>query len=158
MSIETDGSVQDRRSAKVRWAGVALTLLGCGHLAGGLAMTAPRDIGSWFSATLWRPDEGVVDMSPAMSGFWLTIGSFGAPVTILGMLLVWLGRHGIVPPRWMAWTLVTWSAIAAVILEPAPWVVGLGAGGLLLSASQRPAPDLRERRDRRGASTGRSPQ
>jgi hypothetical protein len=43
------------------------------------------------------------------------------------------------PPRFVAWLLVVWSGLAAVILEPAPWVLITGAGVLLLTASRRPA-------------------
>jgi hypothetical protein len=109
---------------------------GTGHLIGAFALTV-RDHGHrWFSADLWRLDEGILDMSPAMAAFWLTTGSFAGPLILFGAMVLWLDRQGIAPPRFLAWMLVAWSALAAVILEPAPWVLLTVAGGLLLTAAR----------------------
>jgi hypothetical protein len=78
-----------------------------------------------------------------MAAFWLTTGSFAAPLIMFGAMVLWLERQGLAPPRFMAWILVGWSAVAAVILEPAPWVLLTVAGGLLLAAA-RPLPGRAE--------------
>ena len=124
---------------KVAWAGRILVVFGIGHLAGSLALTSRDHAHRWFSAQLWRPEEGILDMSPAMAAFWLTTGSLGAPLIVLGVLVLWLGRRGMTPPPSVAWMLVAWSLVAAVILEPAPWLFITLAGGLLLAAA-RPSP------------------
>ena len=114
-------------------------VFGTGHLAGALALTAREHADRWFTAELWRMEEGILDMSPAMAAFWLTTGSFGAPLILLGALVLWLDRQGMAPPRFAAWMLVGWSLLAAVIVEPAPWVLITAAGVLLVTASGRPA-------------------
>jgi hypothetical protein len=140
MSIDTRGSIIDAaQDRKVRWAGRILVVVGTGHLLGAFALTVRDHAHRWFSAELWRLDEGILDMSPAMAAFWLTTGSFGVPLILLGALVLWLDRQGIAPPRFVAWMLVAWSAMAAVIVEPAPWAVITVAGGLLLAAA-RPSP------------------
>ncbi|MGY5223178.1 hypothetical protein [Nocardia asiatica] len=76
-------------------------------------------------------------MSPAMASFWLTTGSFGVPLVLVGVLVLWLDRRGIVPPPFVAWTLGIWSALAGVILEPAPWALAWIAVGLLAVGARR---------------------
>ncbi len=136
MDIETRRSIRplanDRR---VKWAGRLLVAFGAGHLIGAFALTLKDHGHRWFSAELWRLDEGILDMSPAMAAFWLTTGSFAAPLILFGAMVLWLDRQGIAPPRFLAWMLVVWSAVAAVILEPAPWVLLTVAGGLLIAAA-----------------------
>ncbi len=125
--------VRDRR---VTWAGRILVVFGTGHLVGALALTVHDHGRRWFSAQLWRLDEGILDMSPAMAAFWLTTGSFAAPLILCGAMVLWLDRQGVAPPRFVAWMLVAWSAVVAVIVEPAPWVLLTLAGGLLLAAAR----------------------
>lgn len=123
----------------VRWAGRILVVFGVGHTLGGLILTAPKHADAWMSLKLWSPDEGVLDMSPAMAAFWLTTGSLGVPVVILGMLVLWLDRRGVVPPPFIAWTLGAWSLVAAWFVEPAPWVLIWLAAGLLIVGNRRAA-------------------
>ncbi|GAA4386321.1 hypothetical protein GCM10023088_57120 [Actinomadura verrucosospora] len=79
----------------IRWAGLLLILLGAGHTLGGLLLTAGRHADSWFTGRLWRPEEGITDMSSAMAAFWLTLGSFGVPLAVVGMIVLWLDRRGL---------------------------------------------------------------
>jgi hypothetical protein len=123
----------------IKWAGRIIVFLGVGHLLAGLVLTSPHYADSWFSARLWRPSEGIVEMSPTMAAFWLTTGSFGLPLIVVGMIVLWLDRRGIVPPPFIAWTLGIWSVVAAVIFAPAPWVLVWLAGGLLLAGARRSA-------------------
>jgi len=140
MSIDTERSaIGPGSDARVRWAGRILLLLGTGHLVLALALTIDAHADRWFTAQLWRLDEGILNMSPAMAAFWLTTGSFAGPLIMVGVLVLWLDRQGIAPPRSVAWMLVIWSALAAVIVEPAPWVLITVAGGLLLAARRRTA-------------------
>ncbi|MEU9872845.1 hypothetical protein AB0C87_33955 [Actinomadura sp. NPDC048021] len=79
----------------IRWAGLLLILLGAGHTLGGLLLTAGRHADSWFTGRLWRPEEGIAGMSSAMAAFWLTLGSFGVPLAVVGMIVLWLDRRGL---------------------------------------------------------------
>ncbi|WP_330228965.1 DUF6463 family protein [Nocardia sp. NBC_00508] len=121
----------------IKWAGRLFVFLGFGHTAASYVLTAPEHADSWFSAELWKPEEGVTEMSPAMASFWLTAGSFGVPLMVLGMVVLWLDRRGIVPPLFIAWTLGIWSVVAAVTLEPAPWALAWVAVGLLAAGVRR---------------------
>jgi hypothetical protein len=141
MVIDTSSSVTRGGSdERVRWAGRILVIFGTGHLTGAFALTVREHADRWLSLELWRLDEGILDMSPAMAAFWLTTGSFAAPLVLLGAVLLWLDRRGMAPPRFVAWPLVAWSALAALLLEPAPWLLITAAGGLLVAAG-RSAPD-----------------
>jgi hypothetical protein len=123
----------------IKWAGRILVFLGVGHMLGALVLTIPHHADSWLSAKLWRLEEGVVEMSPAMATFWLTTGSFAVPLAVIGMIVLWLDRRRIVPPPFIAWTLGIWSVVAAMILEPAPWVLAWLAVGLLVAGARRSA-------------------
>lgn len=121
----------------ITWAGRLLILLGAGHTLGALALTSASHAGSWFGGRLWRADEGILDMSSPMAAFWLTTGSFGVPLVVVGMLVLWLDRQGLTPPPFIAWTLGTWSVIAGVIMEPAPWIIAWVAIALLATGTHR---------------------
>ncbi|WP_280239725.1 DUF6463 family protein [Nocardia abscessus] len=121
----------------IKWAGRLLVFLGLGHTLGSYVLVAPDHADSWFGAKLWSPEEGISEMSPAMASFWLTTGSFGVPLALIGVLVLWLDRRGIVPPSFVAWTLGAWSVLAGVILEPAPWALAWIAVGLLAVGARR---------------------
>lgn len=121
------------------WAGRLIVLLGAGHTLLGYLLTAPRHAGAWFGGRLWNPGEGMADMDPAMGAFWMTTGSFGIPLVLVGLTVLWLDRRDIVPPSFIGWTLGVWSVLGAVIFEPAPWPIGWVAAGLLIAGSRRAA-------------------
>lgn len=135
-------SFVSRESVMVRWAGRILVVLGAGHMLLGLILTVPKHAGAWMSLQLWSPDEGVLDMSPAMAAFWLTMGSLGVPLVVIGMLVLWLDRRGVVPPAFIAWTLGGWSIVMGWFVEPAPWVLIWVAVGLLVVGGRRAAPGV----------------
>ncbi|MFJ8650110.1 hypothetical protein ACIRNI_28865 [Streptomyces sp. NPDC093546] len=121
----------------IKWAGRIFVFLGLGHTLGALVLTLPRYADAWFTAELWPLKEGIVEMGPAMGAFWLTTGSFGIPLIVVGLLVLWLDRRGIVPPPFVAWTLGVWSLLGAVMVEPAPWVLAWVAVGLLVAGARR---------------------
>ncbi|WP_280382516.1 DUF6463 family protein [Nocardia wallacei] len=123
----------------IRWGGYLLTFLGAGHTVAGLILTAPREGDAWFNGQLWQLDEGVTPMSQPMATFWLTTGSFGIPLVMIGLLVVWLDRRDIVPPLFLAWMLGIWSLVCGVIMEPAPWPLAWIAVGLLVAGAHRAA-------------------
>lgn len=121
----------------ITWAGRILLLLGAGHLLAGFVLTLPRHGGDWFSGALWGQGGDIMEMSQANSAFWLTGGSFGVPLVLLGGLVVWLDRRDIVPPAFLAVGLAVWSVFAAIVFEPAPWPVVWIAAGLLVAGARR---------------------
>lgn len=126
----------------IPWAGRILVLLGGGHFVAAYVLTWSRHAVVWFGADLWSPQEGVLEMSPAMAAFWLTTGSCGLPLAVIGLIVLWLHRRQIVPPSFIPWALGLWSLIAAVILGPSPFVLGLVAAGLLFAGGRRSGPHV----------------
>jgi hypothetical protein len=106
-------------------------LYGAAHTV--LALTvegAARHAGAWFSGELWGAD--FANMSPANSAYWLTLASFGPPLIVIGLIVLWLDRRGITPPPFIAWTLGILTVVDAVILLLTPWPILLLANILLL--------------------------
>ncbi|MFE0175990.1 DUF6463 family protein [Streptomyces sp. NPDC059002] len=121
-----------------KWAGWLVVLFGAAHTL--LALTveeAASHAGDWFSGELWGED--FTAMSPANSAYWFSLNSFGPPLVMLGALILWLDRRGVVPPRFIGWALVAWAVMDLVIggLSPAPMI--LIAGVLILVGGRRAA-------------------
>ncbi|MFG2331026.1 DUF6463 family protein [Streptomyces sp. NPDC048604] len=120
----------------IKWAGWIITLCGAAHTLGALTVEkAARHAGTWFSGGLWNED--LADMSPAGSAYWLSLESFGIPLILVGLTVLWLDRRGINPPAFIAWTLGSWTVVDAVILPFTPWPIFLLACALLLIGARR---------------------
>ncbi|WP_225731443.1 MULTISPECIES: DUF6463 family protein [unclassified Nocardia] len=125
----------------IKTAGWLLVVLGAAHTIGALTIDhAARYAGTWFSGGLWREArDGFLPMSQAGSAFWFSLESFGPPMIVIGLIVLWLDRRGITPPPFIAWILGISTVLDAVILFPTPWALGLIAQILLLIAARRAA-------------------
>ncbi|GAA3011828.1 DUF6463 family protein [Streptosporangium longisporum] len=122
----------------IKWAGWTLVLCGAAHTLGALTVEkAARHAGTWFSGGLWHED--LAQMSPAGSAYWLSMDSFGPPLAVIGLIVVWLDRRGITPPAFIAWTLGIWTVVDAVVQPFTPWPLGVLAIVLLLAGTRRAA-------------------
>jgi hypothetical protein len=122
----------------IKWAGGLMVFYGAAHTVGALTGEgAARHAGAWFSGELWRDD--LADMSSANSAFWLSLGSFGVPLMLLGLTVLWLDRRGITPPSFIAWTLGVLTVVDAVIMVFTPWPILLLAIILLMVGTRRAA-------------------
>ncbi|NKY89350.1 DUF6463 family protein [Nocardia veterana] len=122
----------------IAWAGRLIVAFGVAHTALALTwMRAARYAGDWFSGALWHDD--LAAMSAANSALWLSLDSFGVPLVLVGLTILWLDRRGIVPPDFIAWTLGLWTVFGAVVLIRTPWPVMAVATGLLIAGSRRAA-------------------
>jgi hypothetical protein len=122
----------------IKWAGRLIVFYGAAHMLGALTVEgAARHAGAWFSGKLWH--EELADMSPAMSALWLSVDSFGVPVVLIGLIVLWLDRRGITPPSFIGWTLGILTVVDGVILLFTPWPILLLANILLLLGSRRAA-------------------
>ena len=120
----------------IRWAGRLMVFYGAAHTLAALTVEgAARHADAWFSGKLWSEDFS--DMSAANSAYWLSIGSGGVPLVLLGLLVLWLDRRGIVPPPFIAWALAAWTAVDAVALGATPWPLLMLASVLLLVGARR---------------------
>ncbi|AGM07371.1 DUF6463 family protein [Amycolatopsis keratiniphila] len=125
----------------IKWAGWLITFFGTAHTLGALTvMKAAGHAGTWFSGGLWRDD--LAAMSPANSAFWLSAASFGVPLVLVGLTVLWLERRGITPPVFLAWALGIWTLLIAAVLLFTPWPILLVATALLFAGIRRgePAP------------------
>lgn len=112
----------------IKWAGRLIVLYGTAHTLGALtALGAASHAGAWFSGELWGDD--LARMSPAMSAYWLSVNSFGLPLIVVGLTVLWLERRGITPPTFIASALGFWTVVDAVVAGP-----GIGQGLILLVA------------------------
>ena len=128
----------------IKWAGWLIVFYGAAHTLGALTVErAARHAGAWFSGGLWRDD--LTAMSAANSAYWLSLGSFGIPLIVVGLTVLWLDRRGITPPQFIAWTLGIWTLVDAVVLALTPWPLLLLANVLLLTGVRRTARQGRER-------------
>jgi hypothetical protein len=120
----------------IKWAGWLIVFFGAAHTLGALTVLgAARHAGVWFSGGLWQ--DNLANMSPANSALWLSLDSFGVPLIVVGLVVLWLDRRGIAPPTFIAWVLGIWTVLDAVILVLTPWPIMLVAVGLLLVGARR---------------------
>lgn len=100
-----------------------LTAVGIAHLfvlGGDALIQAP----GWLGGALWTRDHWgpPADQRPGpiLSGFafWSTVGSFAIPLIVLGLLLLWMTRRGIVVPRFVGLALLGWGTAATLIMLP----------------------------------------
>jgi hypothetical protein len=129
---------QEWRVQMIKWAGRLIVFYGTAHTIGALtAEGAARHAGAWFSGELWGED--LANMSPAMSAYWLSVNSFGPPLILIGLLVLWLDRRGITPPPFIAWSLGAWVVVGTVVAGPGIGqdLILLVASGLLLAGARR---------------------
>ena len=122
----------------IRWAGRLIVFYAAAHTLGALTVEgAAGHAGAWFSGELWSDDFS--DMSPAGSALWLSLDSFGVPLLMVGLTVLWLDRRGIAPPPFLAWMLGAWTVLDAVILLLTPWPILLAAAVMLAVGTRRAA-------------------
>lgn len=116
---------QDRRGRSlIGWGGGLIALYGTAHTVGAfVAEGAARHVGTWFSGALRGADLSA--MSPEMSAYWLSVNSFGPSFVVIGSAVLWMNRHGIIPPRFIAYCVAGWAVLDMVI-------AGLGVGQNLI--------------------------
>ena len=122
----------------VKWAGVLVVLCGLGHSIGSLVQTAPHHAGSWFGLELWEAHNyDPVAMTHTAAAFWYSVYSFGWPLLLIGVIVLWLDRRGITPPPFIAWGVAAWTVVGTVLAGLSPLLLLLLAAVLLLVAARR---------------------
>lgn len=122
----------------IKVAGWIIVLCGLGHTVGALVETAPRHAGSWFAWALWEgQNSDPVAMTPTAAAFWYTLYSFGLPLLMIGLIVLWLDRRGLTPPPFIAWGVVAWTVVGTVLSGLSPLLLLLLAAVLLLVRARR---------------------
>lgn len=125
----------ERQGQMIKWASWIIVFYGTAHTLGALTLEgAAHHGGAWFSGGLWGEDFS--DMSAAGSAYWFSLASFGVPLIVIGLMILWLNRRDIAPPRFVSVILGLWTAVDAVVLLLTPWPLLLIASGLLYFGSQ----------------------
>ncbi|WP_240233052.1 hypothetical protein [Devosia lacusdianchii] len=120
----------------IRLAGWLMVFYAAAHTIGALTVLgAARYAGEWFGGALW--DEDFSNMSPAGSALWLSLDSFGIPLLVVGVIVLWMDRRGITPPRFIPWILGAYTLVDGAILLFTPWPIMLVANVLLLVGIHR---------------------
>lgn len=119
-----------------KWAGWIITLAGAGHTVGSLIETAPAHLGTWFSGRLWS-ETTFSALSEAGVALWYTVYSFGPPLLLVGVTVLWLDRRGITPPDFIAWAIAAWVVLTFAATGPSFLLLLLIASALLIVESRR---------------------
>lgn len=128
----------------LRWAGYTLIGMSLLHFVV-LGLDAVPLMGGWATGALWTLAhwQPVTTQAPELlannAAFHATAGSFAGPTLVLGFLLLWMDRRSIVPPAFLGWGLGAWALVAALIMEPSGYPLGLIPAVLLIGASRRAA-------------------
>lgn len=77
----------------------------------------------------------------------MSVNSFGPPLILLGLTVLWLDHRGLRPPPFIAWTLASWTVVDTVLAGPGAGqgIIVLVAAGLLLVAAHRKGAPQRQR-------------
>ncbi len=120
----------------IKCAGFIIAVYGIAHTLGALFLLgAAQHADAWFSGALWGEDFS--DMSAASSAYWFSISSFGIPLTLIGLMVLWMHRRGISPPPFLGVILFAWTMVDAAVLLLTPWPLLLIASGQLYFCSGR---------------------
>ncbi|WP_341846344.1 DUF6463 family protein [Streptomyces regalis] len=98
-------------------------LAGVGHMLGSLVEAAPDHAGTWFDG-VWNLGD-YPEMSDATVAWWYSVFSFGPPLLLIGLTVLWLDRRGMTPPLFISWAMVAWVVVGFVVDGPSPSRWGL---------------------------------
>lgn len=69
--------------------------------------------------------------------FWVTLGSFGVPLLVLGSYVVWSTRQCHRVPGWIGWSLLGYGVLVVTALPASPaWALAV-SGALIVLADRR---------------------
>ena len=88
------------------------------------------DDGWWNTFTL--DDSTTLAQFERSETFWVTLGSWGVPLLVLGSYIVWSTQQGHRVPAWIGWIILAWGLIFATALPASPgWLLPV-IGGLIV--------------------------
>jgi Family of unknown function (DUF6463) len=131
----------ERRRAWLTQAGGWIALVfGAAHVI--IAPLERRDVwsdaadeGWWNSFTL--EESTTIAEFERSEAFWVTLGSWGAPVLIIGCYVVWSARQGQRVPGWIGWIMLAWSVPFVTALPASPGWLFTVSGALIVLGDRR---------------------
>jgi hypothetical protein len=143
MKLTTWRASSERRGARLTKAGGWIALVfGAVHVIVAPLESRSRDVwsqvadeGWWNTFTLAEPTTAAeLERSER---FWVTLGSWGVPLLVLGCYIVWSTRQGHRVPAWIGWIMLAWGLIFATALPASPgWLLPI-IGGLIVLGDRR---------------------
>ncbi len=125
MTIDTDRSLRGRARTLTVWAGRLLVFIGILHLVF-FGVPSLEHMPGWIAGDLRGMDIAPAEqMSQSEGLFWALIGSFAAPLILLGLLVSWLGKASRAVPAFVGWGIGIWVVIGVAIMEPSGFPLGL---------------------------------
>ncbi|MGH2713749.1 MAG: DUF6463 family protein [Thermoleophilaceae bacterium] len=93
------------------------------------------DEGWWNTFTL--DESTTLAQFERSETFWVTLGSFGVPVLVLGCYVVWATHQRQRVPGWIGWIVLTWGLVFVTALPASPgWALAV-SGGLIVLGDRR---------------------
>jgi Family of unknown function (DUF6463) len=131
----------ERRRAWLTKAGGWIALVfGAAHVI--IAPLERRDVlsdaadeGWWNSFTL--AESTTIAEFERDETFWVTLGSWGAPVLILGCYVVWSAHQRQRVPGWIGWLMLAWSVPFVTALPGSPGWLFAVSGALIVLGDRR---------------------
>jgi hypothetical protein len=71
----------------------------------------------------------------AQRDFWSQLGSFAAPLGLIGGLVAWTSHRGVEPPAWLGWLVLAWALACALRLPRGGFWLMFVPAALLIAAS-----------------------
>lgn len=137
-ATQQERSAGGKADALNLWAGRFLVGISLLHIAFFTVLTW-RDWSAWATGALWGPDPAAATEYQLHMGFWALLGSFAAPMLLLGLVVIRLSRQGVALPAYLGWGLLAWVLVCAALVEPSGFPLGLIPAFLLIAAHRRPA-------------------
>ncbi|PXX64289.1 hypothetical protein DFR70_105474 [Nocardia tenerifensis] len=86
--------------------------------------------GWWNTFTLEK--SATLAQFERSEALWISLGSFGVPVLVLGCYIVWSTRHHQRVPGWIGWLMLGWALLLATAVPASPAWALLVCGGLIV--------------------------
>ena len=131
----------ERRRAWLTQAGGWIALVfGAAHVI--IAPLERRDVWSdaadegWWNSFTLQESTTLAEFERSET-FWVTLGSWGAPVLIIGCYVVWSARQGQRVPGWIGWIMLAWSLPFVTALPASPGWLFAVSGALIVLGDRR---------------------
>jgi Family of unknown function (DUF6463) len=143
MKLANLRAASKRRGARLTKAGGWIALaFGAVHVIVAPLESRSRDIwsqvvdeGWWNTFTL--DESTTLAQFERSETFWVTLGSFGVPLLVLGSYVVWSTHQGHRVPGWIGWILLAWGLPFVTALPASPGWVLVVSGGLIALGDRR---------------------
>lgn len=122
--------------------GLALVGLGILHLLV-LGADALPHLRGWLRLELWTDAHWQPFAAQAHAllasnaAFWASVGSFAAPLIVLGLLVAWMARRRQAVPAFVGLTLLGWTLSCALVIELSGFPLGVIIAACLMVGIRR---------------------